>query len=56
MPGLSRPDLAGVHHLKLAVSDLATSLDFYERTLGAVRIPAADDVRESDGELYAYLC
>lgn len=51
-----RPELAGVHHLKLAVSDLDVALDFYERTLGAVRIPAADHHRRSDGSLYAYLC
>lgn len=51
-----RPELAGIHHVKLAVSDLGVSLDFYGRTLGAVRIPAGDHLRESDGSLYAYLC
>ncbi|SEQ82242.1 VOC family protein [Microlunatus flavus] len=51
-----RPALAGVHHLKLAVSDLAASLEFYERALGAVRIPAADHRRTADGSLYAVLC
>lgn len=51
-----RPGLAGVHHLKLAVADLDVALDFYARSLGAVRIPEADHHRRSDGGLYAYLC
>lgn len=50
-----RPELDGVHHLKLPVSDLAASLRFYEAALGAERIAAADHRRESDGSLYAYL-
>ena len=51
-----RPALAGIHHLKLAVSGLDAALAFYERALGAVRIPAADHRRTRDGSLYAYLC
>ena len=52
---MPNPTLSGIHHLKLPVSDLAASLDFYERAFGARRIPAADHRRESDGALYAYI-
>ena len=43
------PPLQGIHHLKLPVSDLDTSLTFYQRAFGARRIPAADHRRASDG-------
>ena len=49
------PALKGIHHLKLPVADLARSLDFYERVLGAKRIPEADHRRAVDGSLYAYI-
>jgi catechol 2,3-dioxygenase-like lactoylglutathione lyase family enzyme len=49
------PPLQGIHHLKLPVSDLDTSLTFYERAFGARRIPEADHRRASDGSLYAYI-
>ena len=49
------PPLQGIHHLKLPVSDLDTSLAFYERAFGARRIPEADHRRVSDGSLYAYI-
>ncbi|WP_158865921.1 VOC family protein [Leifsonia sp. AG29] len=49
------PVLHGIHHLKIPVSDLSRSLDFYERSLDATRIPEADHRRHSDGALYAYL-
>ena len=51
----SLPPLQGIHHLKLAVTDLDRSLHFYEASLGAKRIPQADHKRESDGSLYAYI-
>ena len=51
----ARPALLGVHHLKLPVSDLARSLQFYERVFGATRIPEADHRRHSDGTLYAHI-
>lgn len=51
----SLPPLQGIHHLKLAVTDLDRSLHFYETSLGAKRIPQADHKRESDGALYAYI-
>ncbi|WP_420368049.1 VOC family protein [Curtobacterium sp. L1-20] len=54
MQPLTRPPLAGIHHLKVPVSDLDASLRFYERALGAVRIPEADHVRP-DGALFAYI-
>jgi catechol 2,3-dioxygenase-like lactoylglutathione lyase family enzyme len=45
----------GIHHLKLAVTDLDRSLLFYEAFLGAERIPAADHRRSDSGRLYAYI-
>ncbi|MEO7121777.1 MAG: VOC family protein [Lacisediminihabitans sp.] len=52
---MAAPQLQGIHHLKFAVSDLAVSLDFYQRAFDANRIPRADHRRESDGTLYAYI-
>jgi catechol 2,3-dioxygenase-like lactoylglutathione lyase family enzyme len=49
------PPLQGIHHLKLPVTDLDTSLAFYQRAFGARRIPEADHRRASDGSLYAYI-
>ena len=54
-PTEARPGIEGVHHLKLPVSDLGRSLQFYERLLGARRLPEADHRREADGSLYAYI-
>jgi catechol 2,3-dioxygenase-like lactoylglutathione lyase family enzyme len=54
-PSEARPEIQGVHHLKLPVSDLGRSLDFYERLLGARRLPEADHRKEADGALYAYI-
>ncbi len=53
--GPQPPPLQGIHHLKLPVSDLDTSLTFYERAFGARRIPEADHRHASDGSLYAYI-
>lgn len=50
-----RPEIMGIHHIKLPVSDLARSLDFYERLMGAARIPAFDH-KNPDGSVYAYIC
>lgn len=52
----SIPALNGIHHVKVAVSDLDAALDFYQRAFGASRIEAFDHRRESDGSLYAYIC
>jgi len=52
---MTLPELRGIHHLKLPVSDLHKSLDFYERALGATRIPQADHFRENDHALYAVI-
>jgi len=49
------PELKGIHHLKLAVSDLDTSLQWYESAFSAVRISEADHRRATDGSLYAYI-
>ena len=55
MTSETRPALAGIHHIKLPVSDLARSLSFYEALLGAERIPALDH-KHDDGSVYAYIC
>ncbi|MCW3797193.1 VOC family protein [Sphingomonas sp. BN140010] len=53
--GLESPRLIlGIHHLKVAVSDLDRSLAFYEAVLGAERIPKYDHLLE-DGTPYAYI-
>ncbi|XVU28974.1 VOC family protein [Actinoplanes sp. CA-054009] len=49
-----KPGIDGIHHLKVPVSDLGASLDFYERALGARRIPDLDH-RRPDGALFAYI-
>lgn len=54
-PQSGRPALDGLHHLKLPVVDLDRALAFYERVLGATRIPEADHHREDDGALYALI-
>ena len=45
--------LRGIHHIKLAVSDLDKALTFYENALGAQRLPEADH-QNADGSLFAY--
>ena len=48
------PTVAGVHHLKIPVTDLARSLPWYERAFGAVRRPEFDHLRP-DGSCFAYI-
>ena len=55
MSSTSRPTIKGLHHVKLAVADLTRSLAFYERFLGAERIPEADHHKQATGELYGYI-
>lgn len=44
----------GLHHVKLPVSDLAASLDWYRRALCAEPLPEAEH-RKPDGELFAHM-
>jgi len=55
MSNLKTPLLEGIHHLKIAVSDLVRSLAFYEKVFDAKRIPEADHRSQRDGKLYAYI-
>jgi catechol 2,3-dioxygenase-like lactoylglutathione lyase family enzyme len=48
------PQFRGIHHLKFPVADLKRSLEFYERALGAKRIPEFDHV-DPQGKLFAYI-
>lgn len=48
------PELAGLHHLKYAVSDLELSLRWWEVAFGAKRQEQWDHVMP-DGQLFAYL-
>lgn len=48
----SAPRLAGIHHLKFAVADLARSQRFYEIALNAARIARFDHLRPDDGRLF----
>ena len=56
MSDTSDLEIAGIHHIKLPVSDLDISLKFYADLWNAKRIPEFDHRREEDGELYAYIC
>lgn len=55
MSTLARPRVLRIHHLKLAVTRLDVSLVWYERVLGARRIPELDHTRP-DGTRYAVIC
>jgi catechol 2,3-dioxygenase-like lactoylglutathione lyase family enzyme len=48
------PVVAGLHHLKLPVSDLDGSLDFYQRVFGAQHLPQFDHF-DDDGDRYAVI-
>ena len=48
----TRPRVLGVHHLKFAVSNLDVSLAWYERVVGAKRVPNLDHIRK-DGSRFA---
>ena len=48
--------LAGVHHFKLPVTDLARSLKFYQELFGATPIPELEHRHRETGELYAHIC
>lgn len=49
---MTAPPLAGIHHLKIPVTDLDVSLDWYQRVLGAEHLHRLDHV-DSDGVRYA---
>jgi catechol 2,3-dioxygenase-like lactoylglutathione lyase family enzyme len=49
-----QPQVAGIHHLKVPVSDLARSAAWYGEVLGAVRIPEYDHIN-AKGELFAQI-
>jgi catechol 2,3-dioxygenase-like lactoylglutathione lyase family enzyme len=51
---MTAPALAGIHHFKIAVSDLARSAAFYEAALGAKRLTALDH-KKPDGTLFAVI-
>jgi catechol 2,3-dioxygenase-like lactoylglutathione lyase family enzyme len=48
------PELAGIHHAKIPVSDLDRSLPWYEQVFGATRLAHLDH-RTPDGTLYAHI-
>lgn len=52
MNNTARPTVLGLHHLKLAVTNLDVSLAWYERVLGGHRIPSLDHIH-SDGTRFA---
>ena len=49
---VSRPRLSGLHHLKIPVSDLEESLNWFERVFAGVRNPAYDHF-DRDGHRFA---
>jgi catechol 2,3-dioxygenase-like lactoylglutathione lyase family enzyme len=52
IPQQSTPRLAGIHHIKFPVSDLARSQRFYEMALNAKRVHQFDHHRPGDGTLF----
>ena len=49
------PRILGVHHIKFAVSNLDVSLAWYERVIGAKRIPELDHISRF-GTRFAAVC
>ena len=49
---MAAPSLAGMHHLKIAVTDLNTHLGWYQRVFDAMHMPALEHV-DNDGTRYA---
>jgi catechol 2,3-dioxygenase-like lactoylglutathione lyase family enzyme len=49
-----KPRISGLHHLKIAVSNLQDSLDWYAKVFGAIRRPEYDHV-DGGGNLFAVL-
>ena len=54
MTGSSSPVLDGIHHIKIPVTDLNRSCNFYERSIGAVRLGSMDHL-DPAGELFAVI-
>ncbi|MFJ4653406.1 antibiotic biosynthesis monooxygenase [Nocardia sp. NPDC088792] len=54
MSSLANPAHGGIHHIKLPVTDLERSTDWYRAVLGARRLPELDH-RRGDGTLFAVI-
>jgi Glyoxalase/Bleomycin resistance protein/Dioxygenase superfamily len=52
MTTMAAPPLAGLHHLKVPVTDLDTHLDWYQRVFDASLVPGLDHI-DSEGARYA---
>jgi catechol 2,3-dioxygenase-like lactoylglutathione lyase family enzyme len=50
----TRPEIGGIHHLKLPVTDLERSVRWYSDVLGARRLTELDH-RRPDGALFAVI-
>lgn len=53
MSSTTRPQIGGIHHLKLPVTDVARSVEWYTEVMGGKRRPELDHV--ADGKLYAVI-
>ncbi|HEY2447431.1 MAG TPA: VOC family protein [Mycobacterium sp.] len=51
---MGAPPLVGLHHLKLPVTDLDTSIDWYRRVFDAEHLPQFDHI-DSSGVRYAVI-
>ena len=51
---VTAPPLAGIHHLKIAVTALDDGLAWYRKVFGAHRVPDLDHI-DADGSVYAYV-
>jgi catechol 2,3-dioxygenase-like lactoylglutathione lyase family enzyme len=41
------PEISGLHHIAVDVSDLQAAIDFYRNILGLAELPTPDDVKDS---------
>jgi catechol 2,3-dioxygenase-like lactoylglutathione lyase family enzyme len=48
------PSIIGIHHIKIYVSSLQQSLQFYENVFNGKHIPELDHTKE-DGTIFAYI-
>ncbi|HEY7054263.1 MAG TPA: VOC family protein [Mycobacterium sp.] len=55
MSSSTPPGITGMHHISLTVTDIDASLDWYQRLLGAQRIPASFPHYEREDSGYAVL-
>ena len=51
----SNPEIAGIHHISLTVTDIEASMDWYQQLFGADRVPGKLPHYEREETGYAEL-